>query len=176
MMKHLLILTILIITCSCSEEAPAVNTELEVNESFKEYFDRLPQIEIGYEIGSNDFIETIKIESEFVPEGAKVLGKLGMEMKLFHILYVYPADISLPIWEAYDSEGNKWGEEQLFDLGHCSFDKPHQFSTFEVTARCKVLIKNLSVLGQDTILDNHKIVNPLMFHLPDETDENFPVL
>jgi len=132
--------------------------------AFRSFFDSSPVLEEGYTATCNNYFEHAEIESEFIPEGAALVGKLGVDAKLYHIIYSYPADIRLPIWEAYDSGGNKRGEVQLFDMHYCSFDKPEQWTRFTVVGYCKVLIENFNVSDGDTTVVFEQTVTALDFH------------
>jgi len=131
------------------------------DESFIEYFNKIPILETGYKATCyNTNFETIKIESDFSPSQAPILGKLlPISNDYYFIVYVYAADIPLPILEIYNVKGEKVKEFQLFNYGFCTdllFD--NQSSSFEVLSNERIVITSflensdsLEIVQADTI-------------------------
>ena len=63
------------------------------------------------------------MESEFIPEGAALLGRLPSIENKYFIIYTYPADIRLPILEVYNANGEKINQLELYDYMNCDLDQ-----------------------------------------------------
>jgi len=103
---------------SCSVKSETDDTENELP-SFEQYVEEIPLISERVELRSSSLIKHVDIESDFIPEGAALFGKLNSINGYHFIIYTYPADVRLPILEVYDNEGNKINEKQLYRYGSC---------------------------------------------------------
>jgi hypothetical protein len=130
-------------------------------DSFIKYFNKIPVLEVGYVASCYDSnFKTERIESDFSPSEAPVLGKLlSINNDYYSIIYVYEADIPLPILEIYNIEGEKLKEFQLFNYGFCTdLFNDNQSSSFEILSNERIVLTSfienkdsLEIVKSDTI-------------------------
>lgn len=144
-----------------------VDTLVEQTE-FEEYFYTLPELQVGYktECYNIDISDYYSTESNFKPDIANVLGVLTPIKETYFIIYVYAADLSLPILEIYNGKGEKLKDFELFDYGYCTdLLEENQFSSFEIIEENKI-----EILSYKTLEDSVSIVAKRTIDLLDEVD------
>ena len=118
--KHLFLLLICIqLSCVNSEK----KTEEIKKTKFEQFVSRIPLLEIPFEQSSLDEFKHLQMESEFIPEGAALLGRLSSRDDKHLILYTYPADVRLPFLEVYSTNGKKINQLELYDYMNCDLDQ-----------------------------------------------------
>lgn len=103
--------------CSENQETDLINEGEE--RAFEAFVAEIPLLEQGMTLKSGEELPGVSIETEFIPEGASLIGKLKSIDENHFIVYSYPADIRLPILEIYNSTGEKLNEKVLFGYGDC---------------------------------------------------------
>ena len=81
--------------------------------------------------------------SKFGPENSRIYGKLADKKRFTAIIYLYPADIVLPIIQTTDKQGNKISTLNLFE--NCNEDE-----LFKSTSWTSIN-KDLSIVINDSI-------------------------
>jgi hypothetical protein len=143
-------LTLIVITgfaCCCVESSKIIeNPTKEIasvrldtvdvvipNTKFTNFVFSIPVFEIGFTMSSDQAHKVLSIESEYIPEGASLIGRLPSNEKQHLILYTYPADIQLPILEVYDYYGVKIGKFNFFDYNFAaSIINENQYCRYQV--------------------------------------------
>lgn len=122
--RSILFLTLTILA-ACNQSS---NEELDIQDqinnkelSFEEYLSIIPTIEIPiilnceYELRGSDLNFDQKEIDKFGLENSNIYGKIAVTKDFAAIIYLYPADIVLPIIQTTDRNGNKISELQLYD-------------------------------------------------------------
>ncbi len=157
----LLLFTFVILTAS-SQENPNVKDQQLSEDSFKQFVDDIPLLQLPFELSTSDPMYHLNMESKYIPEGAALIGRLKSRLGKHLIIYSYPADIRLPILEVYDNDGKKLNELQLFDYMSCPMTASG-FSRFII--RSEEIYKETacdiydSRIDQDTIRVNDLLKN-----------------
>jgi len=121
-------------------------------DSFSNYLDAIPKIEIPTKYSCNNSFDRINLESKYRPEGSSIMGKLNSINENHFIIYTYPADNTLPILEIYNNEGLKLNQLILLDMAHCSFEAEDEHSRFIVPNDSFIILENFKVNKSDTIV------------------------
>lgn len=130
------------------------------DESFVEFFSKIPKLEVGYKTVCYQMeLVSDSIESIFKSNGATILGRLNPINDFYFIVYIYPADLPLPILEVYDKQGEKMNDVQLFNYGFCTdMLADNQYSSFEILTNEKIeilsfieSIDSIEIVQRDTI-------------------------
>lgn len=150
----LILITGILLGLSCSNDINIV--KLTDSNSFEKYVERITLIKSNYSLSCDEGFEHLKLTSEFIPEGAGIIGKMKSINDYHFIIYSYPADIRLPILEVYNLEGKKINEKQLFNYHACSFDSEETSSRFTVKNDSTIIIETINrndnfVLESETV-------------------------
>ena len=143
MKRYITLLTIFILF-SCDKKVNKVdsdlgeNVEVIIDDSlrtanpeqikFRDYLDRLPQLNLPFKFSCDSGLVWPKIDYEnnvikkYKPDGAGILGKIYQRDNLVGILYTYPADKIFPVIQIFDDEGNELQTIDLFELRNCVSD------------------------------------------------------
>jgi len=116
---------------------------------FDDYLKAIPDIELPlslkcdiYPIGSTFGFDAATIE-KYGPKHSEIFGKIAVRENFAAIIYLYPADVVLPIVQTTDRQGNKISEIKVYEL-YCGADEFFQ-STSWVT-----IMKDLSITLEDS--------------------------
>jgi len=118
---------------------------------FEQFVEQIELIKTPFALKCGDEMEHRNLNSKYVPEGASILGRMKSINNHHFIIYIYAADIMLPILEVYDKSGLKIKEKQLFNYGSCSFESPNTTSRFRIENYSTIIIENLNIKSQSTI-------------------------
>lgn len=97
--------------------------EIPVDSAFLAFVDSIPIVRLtGFELNDDNAFEHADLESNFIPDGASLIGRFPPFNQHEFIIYSYPADIRLPVLEVYNSNGKKVNQRALFLYGTCPLD------------------------------------------------------
>ena len=102
---------------------------------FRDYVERIPQIDLPLKFSCDSGLVWVKIEYEnnvimkYKPEGAGILGKLFQEVESVGIIYTYSADVVYPIVHIYNMNGDEREKVNLFELRDCVSDLNYNSTT-----------------------------------------------
>ena len=113
---------------------------------FEQFVDSMPLIRLPFELSTSDEIQHVNLNSEHIPEGAALVGKLQSKNGTHFIIYSYPADIRLPILEIYNSTGEKINEILLFDYVSCPLTS---------NGYSKFIVKSYNAIYKETACDSY---------------------
>jgi hypothetical protein len=119
--------------------------------SFSDYIQKITHIELPFKTTCDQELENLQLDfsqtviNQFGPENSKIFGKLSENKNFVAIIYLYPADIVLPIIQTTDRNGKKISALSLFD-SYCGED---EFSWS--TARAQVNTDLTILLSDSTI-------------------------
>jgi len=119
--------------------------------SFSDYTDKIAQIELPLMTTCDQELESLQLDfsqsiiNEFGPENSEIFGKLSVNKNFAAIIYLYPADIILPIIQTTDRNGKKISVLSLFDF-YCGED---EFSWSTASAQVNT---DLTILLSDSII------------------------
>lgn len=118
--------------------------------SFSEYSDKIPQIILplssscDIELKGSRLGFTNQEISKFGTETSEVYGKLADKEKFTAIIYLYPADVVLPIIQTTDKKGNKISRLDLYE-NYCNESE----TSLETSAF--IINEDLSIQLTDTL-------------------------
>ena len=160
MIRLLFLLSMISIFISCNpiqeeHDGAIINIESEtVGDSeltFNEYLNAISSVRLplkmscdvaldGSTLGFDD-----RIIEKYGPENSRIHGVLAQTENFIAILYLYPADVSLPIIQTTDRQGKKISELQLYER-FCGEDEYYLgYSWAEIS-------KNLTITLSDSAL------------------------
>ena len=119
--------------------------------SFSDFIEKIPQVKLPLKTTCDQELESLQLDfsqsviNNFGPESSKIFGKLSENKNFAAIIYLYPADIVLPIIQTTDRNGKKISVLSLFD-SYCGED---EFSWS--TARAQVNTDLTILLSDSTI-------------------------
>jgi hypothetical protein len=119
--------------------------------SFSDFIKKITQVELPLITTCDQELESLQLDfsqsviNQFGPENSKIFGKLSENKNFAAIIYLYPADIVLPIIQTTDRNGKKISVLSLFD-SYCGED---EFSWS--TARAQVTTDMSILLSDSTI-------------------------
>jgi hypothetical protein len=96
--------------------------------SFSNYSSKINQIDLPLQTICDNNLSGYLLEftdstiAKFGPEYSRIHGKLADKEKFTAIIYLYPADIILPIIQTTDKKGKKISDLQLFEK-YCGSDE-----------------------------------------------------
>jgi hypothetical protein len=96
--------------------------------TFLEYSNKIPLIELPLKTNCNQQLDNINLDFDdstialFGPTNSKIYGKLIEAKNYTAIIYLYPADIVLPIIQSTDKQGKKISTLALFEK-YCGEDE-----------------------------------------------------
>lgn len=131
-------------TCSMTSiKTDALIKELDSLEkqenAFFDFVTSVPILDSGYTAESDETIEHFVIESDFIPDGAAMMGRVPSREGYHFLVYCHPDDIHLPILEMYDSLGEKILERSLFRYSECP-PSDSGYSRFELVGTRVIII------------------------------------
>ncbi len=119
--------------------------------SFSDFIKKIALVELPLKTTCDQELECLHLDfsqsviNQFGPENSKIFGKLSENKNFAAIIYLYPADIVLPIIQTTDRNGKKISVLSLFD-SYCGED---EFSWS--TARAQVNTDLTILLSDSTI-------------------------
>jgi len=119
--------------------------------SFSDFIKKIAQVELPLKTTCDQELESLQLDfsqsviNHFGPENSKIFGKLSENKNFAAIIYLYPADLVLPIIQTTDRNGKKISVLSLFD-SYCGED---EFSWS--TAKAQVTTDLTILLSDSTI-------------------------
>lgn len=120
------------LTIAKEEEKPPkkINRELTTENglTFDEYLSEIPETKLPLNFTCEDPLDgsTLNFDQETIAtfgcENSRINGKIAVTDEFTAIIYLYPADIVLPIIQTTDLNGNKISELKVFESG-CGEDE-----------------------------------------------------
>jgi hypothetical protein len=140
----------------CAVVESSVTKEKSRSLAFRQFVDSIPILNQKFKLDSDSSFTHFELQSNFIPDGAALIGRLLPLDNHEFILYSYPADLRLPILEVYTSLGEKVNQRELFlystcdDFGgHHSAQLSNDRTKFYLQTTCKTALSNRNL---DTVV------------------------
>ena len=127
MNKQLLFLTILLaFLTSCY--SPNKQENKDEKQEFENYLSQIPTLKlpVKFQCDNLDYSTVNKINelevSKFGPENSHVLGRIKLKNNLYGVIYIFPADVPLPILQINNQCGKKISKLNFYE-NYCGEDE-----------------------------------------------------